>query len=255
VPLAEDRNRDRFKAGLGVAACHLLIGYALVTGLRYEVVRDEIGRSLKLFDVADPPPPPVEKPVPAQKTRTPEGAAAPPSLKANPSPVVVPPPKVRISVPTPLPAVPKPSPLPPGGAATAGATETPGAGSGTGGEGSGTGGGGQGSGSGGGGASRAARITGSISGASDYPPAAKRAGIEGSVTVRYTVGLDGRASGCAVTRSSGNAELDAATCRIIERRFRYRPAKDRQGRSVAETVRRTFDWLLPYRRPATRAEP
>lgn len=245
---AQGRNSDRAKAAAGVALCHLLIGWALVTGLRYDVVRDEIGRSLKLLQIDEPPPPPIEEPVPAPKTKTPEAAAAPPSLKASPSPVVLPPPKVRVPMPTPLPTVPEPSPLPPGSATTAGATKTPGVGSGTGGEGSGMGSGGRGSGTGGGGGARAERIAGSISGATDYPPAARRAGIEGSVTVRYTVGIDGRASGCSVTRSSGHAELDAATCRVVERRFRYRPARDPQGKPVPETVRRTFDWLLPYRR-------
>lgn len=248
IEQAQGRNRDRAKAAAGVALCHLLIGWALVTGLRYEAVRDEIGRSLKLLEISEPPPPPVDAPVPAQETRTPEGEAAPPSLEASPSPVVVPPPKVRIPVPTPLPTVAEPSPLPPGSATTAGGTQTPGVGSGTGGEGGGIGSGGRGSGTGGGGAARAERISGSISGATDYPPAARRAGIEGSVTVRYTVGTDGRASGCAVTRSSGHPELDGATCRIVERRFRYRPARDAEGKPVAETVRRTFDWLLPYRR-------
>jgi protein TonB len=66
--------------------------------------------------------------------------------------------------------------------------------------------------------------------------------------VRYVVGTDGRVSGCRVTRSSGHAELDATTCRLIEQRFRYRPARDAAGRPVPETVSRTFDWLLPFRR-------
>ena len=44
----------------------------------------------------------------------------------------------------------------------------------------------------------------------------------------------GASSGCEVVKSSGSAELDGTTCRLIERRFRYRPARDAQGRAIAE---------------------
>ena len=94
----------------------------------------------------------------------------------------------------------------------------------------------------------AQRIAGRLSGATDYPPAARRSGVEGSVAVRYIVGTDGRVSGCRVLRSSGHAELDSTTCRLIEQRFRYRPARDFEGRPVPEPVSRTFDWMLPGRR-------
>jgi protein TonB len=89
------------------------------------------------------------------------------------------------------------------------------------------------------------RVSGEINGARDYPAASRRAGVQGSVVVRFTVGTDGRASGCRVTRSSVNAELDALTCRLVEQRFRYRPARDSSGNPVSDTVSRTFDWLLP----------
>jgi protein TonB len=49
-------------------------------------------------------------------------------------------------------------------------------------------------------------------------------------------------------RSTASPELDATTCRLIERRFRYEPALDGAGRPVPETIGRTFDWLLPARR-------
>ena len=127
-------------------------------------------------------------------------------------------------------------------------SDTEGPGTGAGGLGVGLGSGGQGSGNGGGGV-RAQRVSGAISGERDYPRAARRAGIEGTVSVRFIVDTDGRATGCGVTRSSGHAALDETTCRLIEQRFRYRPARDGQGRLVPESVSRTFDWLLPRRRP------
>jgi protein TonB len=137
--------------------------------------------------------------------------------------------------------------LPTGTDATAGAATGDGPGTGAGGFGAGAGSGGRGSGTGGGAAVRAERISGRLSGDTDYPASARRAGVEGSVSVRFVVGTDGRVGGCRVTRSSGHAELDSTTCRLIEERFRYRPARDADGRPVQETVSRTFDWLLPFR--------
>ncbi|MGF1550031.1 MAG: TonB family protein, partial [Sphingomonadaceae bacterium] len=126
--------------------------------------------------------------------------------------------------------------------------EQEGPGSGSGGIGDGPGSGASGSDLGGGGlAVPAQRVAGAISGATDYPPESKRAGIEGSVAVRYTVGIDGRVSGCRVVRSSADAAIDAATCRLIEERFRYRPARDRAGRPVPQLMSKIFDWLLPSR--------
>lgn len=71
---------------------------------------------------------------------------------------------------------------------------------------------------------------------SDYPRAARRAGAEGTVHVRFLVNPDGGVGGCTVTRSSGHPELDSTTCRLIERRFRYRPARDVQGRPTSDVV-------------------
>ena len=244
----KDRNRDRIKAALGVAAFHALLGYALITGLGTHIATTVSDR-LKAFDVlAEQPPPAPKEPEPAtERTPQEEGAAAPPNLKAKPSPVVAPPPLVRLNVPTPVVTAPRASPVT-GDDASAGASNLPGPGTGSGGAGTGTGSGGQGTGpGGGGGGSKAVRLSGSISGATDYPRGAKRAGIEGSVAVRFTVETDGSVSGCEVIRSSANEELDATTCRLIERRFRYEPARDAQGRPVTEIVTRTFDWMLPRR--------
>jgi protein TonB len=60
--------------------------------------------------------------------------------------------------------------------------------------------------------------------------------------VSFTVGANGRVTRCAVTRSSGVAELDALTCRLIEERFRYRPTTDRFGRPVPDEVEGEHEW-------------
>jgi protein TonB len=245
----KDRNRDRIKAALGVAAFHALLGYALITGLGTRIAT-RVSDQLKAFDVLpEPPPPPPQEPEPAtERTPQEEGAAAPPNLKAKPSPVVAPPPRVKLKVPPPVVTAPLPNPVT-GRDASAGASDLPGPGTGSGGAGTGTGSGGQGTGPGGGGGGRkAVRLSGSISGATDYPRSARRAGVEGSVAVRFTVRTDGSVSDCEIIKSSADEELDATTCRLIERRFRYDPARNGEGRPAAEIVTRTFDWMLPRRR-------
>jgi protein TonB len=72
-----------------------------------------------------------------------------------------------------------------------------------------------------------------------------RARAQGTVAVRFTVRADGRVGGCAVIRSSGHAELDDVTCRLIEKRFRYRPALDASGRAVPAVQYKSFDWFVP----------
>jgi protein TonB len=239
--------KQRARAAVLVALLHLLLGYGLVAGLGVDFVRT-VERRLKLFAIApDPPPPPPPVTVPAPvRIPEPEGAAAPPSLRSRPSPVVAP----REGRRSPVRAARRPEPLPTGSAARGGASATPGEGGGAGGQGSGAGAGRGGSGTGGGGRpTRARRISGSISGTEDYFRAARRRGFSGTVSVRFTVTPAGLVTGCRVTRSSGDAAIDATTCRLVEQRFRYRPATDVEGRPVQDTASATFDyqWL-----PATR---
>ncbi len=225
-----------------VAGLHALLGYAFLTGLGQQVVR-QLGDELKVFDVPEEVPPPQPEPIPAEvRTPRPEGAASPTSLKANPTPVVAPPPLLEVK--SPVIAVPEPTPVPAGAQADAGSSTREGPGTGAGGQGIGTGSGGQGTGTGGGGARRAERIAGALLN-SDYPRAALRMGIEGTVKVRYTVTADGRATRCAILETSGFAALDQTTCRLIERRFRYRPALDAGGRPVPQDEIKTYDWWLP----------
>jgi protein TonB len=78
----------------------------------------------------------------------------------------------------------------------------------------------------------------------DYPRSAVRARASGTVFLRFVVAPNGRVSDCGVTRSSGNRDLDETTCRLIVRRFRYRPAMDAEGRPVSATIRGEHVWEL-----------
>jgi protein TonB len=246
VELSQE-NRDRLKSGLAVTAFHALLGYALITGLGIDVQR-EVGEQLKMFDVTEePPPPPVELPPPQEEKsekrqiKDPEGAAAPPNLRDTPSPVVAPPPKVKLPVPPPVVAAPVPGQ---GNAESAGAADVPGPGTGSGGVGNGLGSGGFGNGTGGGGGGRptpAVLIRGSIEN-SDYP--GRFTGAREIVHMRFVVAPNGRVSQCEVTRSSGNPMVDETTCRLIVRRFRYRPARDASGKPVAVTIGGSHDWWM-----------
>ena len=256
-------NRDRIKSAVGVAAFHALVGYAFLTGLGFEVGQT-VSEELKMFDVFEKPPPPPAEPAPPEKVlksakakpKDPEGGASPANLKDTPSPIVAPPPKIQLEVPPPVIAAPVAGQ---GNAASAGAADVPGPGTGRGGQGTGLGSGSQGTGTGGGGGgigagSHARWIRGRIMD-SDYPRPALEARSSGTVYLRFVVAPDGRVSDCAVTRSSGSAALDATTCRLIRQRFRYRPARDGEGRPVPDVIRGQHVWELAPEPPPIDVEP
>lgn len=85
---------------------------------------------------------------------------------------------------------------------------------------------------------------GSISG-EDYPPQMAREGKSGQVTAAFIVDENGRATQCQIASSSGHAELDTETCRLIERRFRFTPGTDAMGSFVPVSRVQTVNWALP----------
>jgi protein TonB len=240
---------ERGRAGLVAAVATVGLGYALLVGL-------SLGRgaspteALQIFEIGpDPPPPPRERvvPHPRQSSRR-EGAASPPNLRSEPTEIVAPEPVLPPQVPPPVIAAPIAGT---GSAPSAGSADVIGPGTGAGGEGDGRGSGGEGDGSGDGGdglETGPRRIRGDLSDA-PYPPGAADAGIGGTVSVKYYVEADGRVSDCDVTRSSGNAELDVATCSFIVRRFRFRAARDGRGRPVPSAVVENHSWGVEQEAP------
>jgi TonB family protein len=79
----------------------------------------------------------------------------------------------------------------------------------------------------------------------DYPPAAMRAGVEGIVVVGFVISTLGRPESCEVIQSSGNADLDSASCAMVTNRFRFRPAIGPDGRATTETRTQRIVWQLP----------
>jgi len=229
--------RGRAAGAAGAAVVQALFAWVLIAGLAVGVPQS-ISDPLKLFSVAPPPPPPRAVPEPRRAAHRKSGKASPANLRAKPAEIVAP----KVPIPPPPPpvvAAPKPGP---GTAPSAGAAPVPGPGTGAGGEGNGTGSGGEGNGDGDGG-TPLELIKGHISD-SDYPREAYKAGASGTVYLRFIVGANGRVTSCTVTRSSGNADLDNTTCRLIMERFRYRPTRDRSGKAIPDEVTGFHKWEL-----------
>jgi protein TonB len=215
---------DRAKAIAAVAAVHIALAAVIVTGLNIGKVRQAV-EQLQTFDIREvPPPPPPPKPAPLPH-KAPQPAAAP-APKAQASPVVVPHPKV-----------PAPSPLP--AAPVAGTGHAPSSGASTTGNGTGAGG----SGSGGTDYSRftPARLVSHIP-SSEYRRLAATGIPSGLVGVMIRVQSDGSVANCRIARSSGDAAIDGLVCQLTVRYVRFSPARDLQGRAVAQDITYFPNW-------------
>lgn len=222
---AEDR-RDRWKAIAATAAINLLLGAVILTGLNVEIVSRAVDR-LETFDITLPKPPPEEPPPPPPKARDEEAEGAPAAPKA--SPVVAPKPVVELPPQNPLPAAPV--------AGTGSSSST-----GQGGAGSGTGAGGSGAGSGSGAGFTPARRISKVPD-SEYRRFVSASGLRrGSVGLTVKVNTDGRPSNCRIVRSSGSQAADSLMCALTLRYVRFRPARDPQGRPVAQDISWYPDW-------------
>ena len=209
---------NRTAALVVVALIHLALGYALVTGLAYNVMK-QAAEDLKTFDVEEEPPPPEEVPPPPEnqaETPPPPQVAAPPPLVRTPMVTSTvqatpnPPPFVPTPIARPAPPAP-PAPPPPVRRV------------------------------------EPRSVTGSLQGLireSDYPSSALDREEQGTVGVSLTIGTDGRVSNCSVSSSSGSRTLDSTTCRILTSRARYTPGRDSSGNPASGTVSGRVTWRI-----------
>jgi len=79
----------------------------------------------------------------------------------------------------------------------------------------------------------------------DYPSKALREHRQGTTYFTVTVGTDGRARDCVVTKSSGSPDLDEAACKIIVKRAHFNPATDDQGKPIEKPYSNSVKWKLP----------
>lgn len=197
-----------------VALLHLIVGYALVTGLAYEAVQ-QVVKKVTTVDIKkdepkkEPPPPP-------KKAATPPPIVAPPpkiNVNVTPPPVqtVVTPPPAAPVVPIiapPAPVAPPPPRIQPKAAVPRG--------------------------------NPANWAT-----TNDYPTRALREEREGTTSFRVSVGPDGRVTGCQITSSSGSPDLDDATCSNVTRRARFNPATDGEGQPTNGSYSNRVRWVIP----------
>ena len=205
---------NKLTALIIVALIHVVVGYALVTGLAYEAAT-KIIEKVTTVDIKEevkkeepPPPPPKKADVP-------------------PPPIVAPPPKINVTsvapsvqtvieVPPPAPVVlvpPPPSAPPPPRFTPKGASPK--------------------------------SNPGGWATTNDYPSRALREEREGTTGFRVSVGPDGRVSDCQVTSSSGHADLDQATCDNVRRRARFTPAMDGEGNPTTGSYSNRIRWVIP----------
>jgi protein TonB len=228
-------NPDRLKAAAGVALVHAGLAALILSGLTVSraVHHADV---LKVFDLrADVPPPPIEQPRPRPATSAaPKNAPAPANIRSTPTDVVAP---RRVSLPVPLPIN---AALAPGQGAdpSAGSSSMHGSGTGAGGQGNGSGGGGTG---GSGQGFTPARLLNKIPD-SDYRRITANRMRRGSADIALRVGADGSASNCRIVRSSGDPVVDGILCEVATNRLRFSPARDPQGRPVAQDIRYTPTW-------------
>src|SRR5689334_2100428 len=207
---------NRTLAIIFVVVIQFALGYAIVTGLAYNVIK-KTAENLKVIDVEQPPPPP-EKPPPPPKDMPkvpPPPTIPPPLVNVN-----VTPPPIQVQVaptPPPIPPVvqapPAPPPPPPPHKTVS--------------------------------AQSARGDVRTLFSADDYPASAQAAGAEGTAQAQLTIGTDGRVVGCNLIKSTGNGALDSATCNILRRRAKFTPAKDSNGNATTDTVTTpTIVWRL-----------
>src|SRR3546814_17682230 len=79
----------------------------------------------------------------------------------------------------------------------------------------------------------------------DCPARAIREGREGTTGFRVSVNAEGRVASCDITASSGHPDLDAETCKLITRRGRFTPSKDREGNPTTGSYSNRIRWQIP----------
>jgi protein TonB len=230
---AGTEKQDRAKALAGVALVHVALGAIILTGLNVRIVQHAV-EQLKTFDIREPPPPPPEPPPPvekAERAKEEEGAAG---KKAEPAPIVVPKPRIVIPASPPVPA----APVAGTGSATSAGAALSGSGTGAGGSGSGRGGGGTGDYSGFTAAQRISKIPDR-----EYRRIAAVSGQRaGRMGITLKVNTDGSPSNCRIARTSGNPSVDSLMCELALNYVRFRPARDADGRPVAQDITWYPDW-------------
>jgi periplasmic protein TonB len=223
----QQRNPGRHVVGIGIVlGLHLLLGWALITGLAQrmvEVIKAPIETKI-IDEVKPPPPPPPENlPPPPKFAPPPPSFVPPPEVNVNPPPTpaptitttqVAPPPAPVAIAPPPAPAAP---PAPPVTAPAAPVRVPP-------------------------------RINWNICEKPEYSAAARRAEASGEVIVAYTADATGQIVEATIEKSAGptreHKQLDRATLDAIRACKGGVTPGTIDGKPERVTGRVTYVWKL-----------
>jgi periplasmic protein TonB len=220
----QQRKPGKHLVGIGIVILmHILLGWALVSGLArkvVEVIKNPI--ETKIIEEVKPPPPP------------PENLPPPPPKLAPPPPSFVPPPEVTVAPPpTPAPAIttttvaPPPAPVTIAPApAAAPAPPAP--------------------------AQVAARLTQADAKqcaptGEDYPQAALREEATGTTIVRFTVDATGKLVNAEVVKSAGATRVHRLLDQVALRKLsecKFAPGRDADGRPIGGTFPVEYVWNI-----------
>jgi protein TonB len=220
---AQQRKPTRHVVGFGIVlVMHILLGWALVSGLArkvVEVIKNPI--ETKIIEEAKPPPPPPENlPPPPKLAAPPPSFVPPPEVVVNqpqqPQPTitvtpVAPPPAPVTIAPAPAPAAPAPAP-----------------------------------------AQVAARLAMADArqcapGPDDYPPAAIRAEATGTTVIRFSVDASGKVTSADVVKSAGPSREHRLLDRVAQTKLsecRFTPGRDANGQPVGGSFPVEYVWKL-----------
>jgi protein TonB len=223
-----------------VIGLHLVVGAGLISAFAPDLPQQALDAAEGALSVTITTPPEKLPPPPSPEPEPDEGAQGDPGREAVPQPVTQPSPKI---VTRPDPPAPKATST--GKANTSGANDS-GDGTGAAGSGDGTGSGNAGSGQGGGAIASGPSVrSGSIDSARDFPipPGGREVRFGTQVIVTFTVGVDGRASGCSIARAGPDPETNARVCPLVIERIRFNPAVNQRGEKVPARYawRQVFD--------------
>lgn len=218
----EQRAPGKHAVGIGIViAMHLVLGWALLTGLAQrmvEVIKAPIETKI-IEEVKPPPPPPPENlPPPPKFAPPPPSFVPPPEVSVNPPPVAAPTITTTTVAPPPTPVTiaPAPGPVvqaPPAPAAPARVEP---------------------------------RLDFNVCAKPEYTAAARRAEAQGTVVVVYTMDTSGNISDARVEKSSGptreHKALDRATLEAVTACKGHPGTVD--GKPQALTSRVTYVWKI-----------
>ena len=225
---------ERATAIAAVIAVHVALGLIILAGLNVQMVSRAV-EQLTTINLTRPPPrprpPPIERAKMKPKPEQPKKAEGAPAKSQSAAAVAAPRPKL-----------PLPSPVKAAKVAEAGSAASSGAGS----SGNASGAGGSGAGTGGGGYGdfshfSPARLVSNIPN-SEYRRLAATGIQSGAVGVVILVGGNGQVSNCRIARSSGDASIDALVCQLTLTYVRFDPARDPDGRPVAQDITYFPSW-------------